>query len=406
MTNETRPPEGRLAEGKSVSAERAKHFANPIEEVANDVLNEQNAGRSRLDCERISSEPYWSVWNVLSWIAFRDVPRLCEIEDESSLTRVKLYGAKHYGPSLKQAEPESLLLGALKNDELRAIRSGAELQAIYWANKIKVDRNTWFRQKSVRRCWPGPGEWNGFQDEFWSLEQMILWIITRDPDDVDQASDDAGRIGGMYGGLAAGVRIQELLREQRQQVQDAAHDLRRRCLRGELKALSGQDPIPKGAWIDLKIDFEAAGVPVVRRVGQRTRDPTYHNIRFSRVEALREFKRTEINDDADVKGLSLRRQWRTRRADWFNRRQERIALEKRRWHFLTEIADEYARKPRSLAVDDQERERALDALRHSILAGEFVDDQGRSRVLNMHPSPHADFRLMRWGRVMLIYLIR
>jgi hypothetical protein len=186
----------RLAEGKPVSAERAKYFANPIEEVASDVLNEQKAERRRLDCERIWNEPYWSVWNVLSWIAFRDVPWLCEIEDEGSFAGVKSYGVKHYGPSMKQAAPESLLLAALKNDELRAIRRGAELQAIYWTDKIRVDRNTWFRQKSVRRCWPGPGEGNGFQDEFWSLGQIILWIVTRDPGEVDQASDDAAGLAG------------------------------------------------------------------------------------------------------------------------------------------------------------------------------------------------------------------
>ena len=36
-------------------------------------------------------------------------------------------------------------------------------------------------------------------------------------------------------------------------------------------------------------------------------------------------------------------------------------------------------------------------LRCSILTGEFVDKQGRSRVLNMHPSPLADFRFEPLG---------
>jgi hypothetical protein len=379
----------RLAEGKPVSAERAKYFANPVEEVANDVLNEQKAERRRVDCERIWNEPYWSVWNVLSWIAFRDVSRLCEIEDERSFTGVKLYGAKHYGPFLKHAAPESLLLAALKNDELRAIRSGAELQAINWADKIEVDRNTFFRQKSVRRCWPGTGEWNGFEDEFWSLGQMILWIVTRDPDEVDQDSDDSGRVGPRcgYGGFVAAVRLEELLREQREQVEDAANDLRRRCLRGELRASSGQDPIPATTWIDLTIGFED-GVPFLWRLSQRTRDPVYDNIRFSRAEALDVFGPTEKPDELD-----LRRQLRARQTNDFNRKQICVALGKRRWLRLTEIACEYARKPESLGeIDDARRELALDELRYSILTGEFVDKRGRSRVLNMHPSPVATFR--------------
>jgi hypothetical protein len=379
----------RLAEGKPVSAERAKYFANPIEEVANDVLNEQKAERRRLDCERIWNESYWSIWPVLSWIAFRDTARLCEIADEDSLRRARWYGEKNYGPALKEAASESLLLAALKNDELKAIRSGAELESIYWADKHGVDRDTCFRQKSVRRCWPGTGEWNGFQDEFWSLGQMLLWIVTRDPDEVDQASDDSGRVGPRsgYGGFAAAVRLEELLREHREQVEDAANGLRRRCLRGELKALSGRDPIPETAWIDLAIGFED-GVPFVRRLSQRTGDPAYDNIRFSRAEALDIFEPTEKPDELD-----LRRQLRARQTNDFNRKQICVVIGKRRWLRLTEIACEYARKPESLGeIDDARRKLALDELRYSILTGEFVDKRGRCRVLNTHPAPVATFR--------------
>jgi hypothetical protein len=51
---------------------------------------------------------------VLSWIAFRDVARLCEIEDENSLKRVSWYGVTFYGASLKEAKPELTLLAALR----------------------------------------------------------------------------------------------------------------------------------------------------------------------------------------------------------------------------------------------------------------------------------------------------
>jgi hypothetical protein len=223
----------RLADGESISV---------VEKVANDILNERQEERRGVDCERIGSEPYWSVWNVFSWIAFRDVARLCEIEDENSLRRVSWYGATSYGASLKEARPELELLAALRRDDLKAIRNGAELPDIYWADKHKVDRDVRFRRMSVRRCWPGRGEWNGFQDEFWSLGQMILWIITRDPDEIDQTSDDAGRVDPRsgYGGFAAAVRLEELLREDREQVEDVVNDLRRRC-RGKTSFL-----LPRG----------------------------------------------------------------------------------------------------------------------------------------------------------------
>jgi hypothetical protein len=379
----------RLAEGQPVDARCAGYFKNPIEEVADEILNEQSAERRRLDCERIAAEPYWSVWHVFSWIAFRDVARLCEIVDERSLRGLSWYGVKHYGSILKEATPQKLLLSALKIADLKAVRNGAELAAIYWADRHSVDRNTWFRKRSVRRCWPGPGEWNGFQDEFWSLGQMMLWIITRDPDEVDQASDDAGGVGPRsgYGGFAAAVKLEELLRENREQVEEVAKDLRRRCQRCELKALSGQDVIPATAWIDLTIAFEADGVPIVRRLSQRTRDRAYDNIRFSRVETLDVFKPIEAQEE-----LNRRLQLRTRQANEFNRKQARIAFGKRRWLRLTEIANEYARKRGSLEIDERRREQALWALRCSILTKEFVDKQGRSRVLNMHPSSLAVLR--------------
>jgi hypothetical protein len=183
------------------------------------------------------------------------------------------------------------------------------------------------------------------------------------------------------------------LREHREQVEDAAHDLRQQCLRGKLKALSGQDAIPETAWIDLAIGFEADGVPFLRRLSQLARDPAYDNIRFSRAKALDVFKPNETPEELD-----LRRQLRARRTNEFNRKQICVALGRRRWLRLIEIASEYGRKPESLGeIDDARRTRALDELRHSIMTGEFVDKRGRSRVLNMHPSPVATFRFDRLG---------
>jgi hypothetical protein len=361
-----------------------------VEEVAGTILNEQKSDQRRARAADIWNKPVWSVWAVLSWIVFRDWKQICAVEHAAEFTAARRYDSLW-------TDAEVSLLSALQADHLQAVKDQKGLPATHWYGVLRIEPDTWFQQRSVRRCWPGPSEWNGFQDAFWSLGQMILWIVTRDPDDVDQASDDAGRVGSRsgYGGFAAAVRLEELLRGQRERVEDAANDLRRRCQRSELKALSGQDLIPATAWIDLKIEFETDGVPVARR--ERTRDPAYDNIRFSRVDALGVFKPAGTLGDmeeiaAHAERLNLRRQRQTQRANRFDRKQKSITLAKRGWFRLTEIADEYGRKPRSLAVDDKERERALEALRRSILTGEFVDDQNRSRVLNMHPSPVAHFR--------------
>lgn len=121
-----------------------------IQKVANEMigvaLKERQAECRRLECERLlTEEPYWSIWNVLSLIAFRDVTRLCEIHDENSFNRIKWYHDK----DLKEKKPESVLLSALKNDKLKAIRDEEELKAIYWAGKDHVDRDVRFARTSA-----------------------------------------------------------------------------------------------------------------------------------------------------------------------------------------------------------------------------------------------------------------
>jgi hypothetical protein len=145
-----------------------------VDEALNRILKEQTDERRRLDSKRIWSEPFWSVWHAISWIAFRDVERLCDINSEQALIPVGRY-ASNYGPSLKEAKPESLLLAALRNDHLRAIRNSAELPDLYWADvdRYKVDRDVSFRRTDVCRCWPGSGEGLARQPENASYEQAM-----------------------------------------------------------------------------------------------------------------------------------------------------------------------------------------------------------------------------------------
>jgi hypothetical protein len=318
----------------------------------------------RFESERVRAKPDWSVWNVLSWIAFRDLALLCEIQDEGELRRVVWYGH----PSLKAYAPESLLISALQRGQLRGIRDGEELKRHYWHGRWKVDRDIRFDRDSVLQIW---------RDDPWSLAQMMIWIITRDPQHVEDA-----RAYGPDRAWAA------LVTEQRPQIQvrSAAGELTQRCQQGAIQTFNGRSPIKSDVWKDLQIGF-IEGAPFVQRAGL---SDAYPNIGFSPADALHQFPPDKKPDDiqeivASDEGQTLRCQRRTRIADWFNRRQERTPLEKRVWLCLTEIANEYARKRGALTVDEKERELALEALRRSILTREFF-------VLDMHPSGLAEFR--------------
>jgi hypothetical protein len=98
-------------------------------------------------------------------------------------------------------------------------------------------------------------------------------------------------------------------------------------------------------------------------------------------------------DDDHVPFIELaeRRRHRSRFAVWFLRRQRLVALDCRRWFSVTELADQYAKEPDTLDVDEQRRAQFIDAVRRSILSGEFSDAQ-RSKVLNVHPSGLAEGR--------------
>jgi hypothetical protein len=86
-----------------------------------------------------------------------------------------------------------------------------------------------------------------------------------------------------------------------------------------------------------------------------------------------------------------RHEKRRRRTVWFNRRQCRISFERRQWLGITEMADEYAKEPGSLEVNAERRNRFINSVRRSILSGEFTHN-GRSQVLNVHPSGLAENR--------------
>jgi hypothetical protein len=357
---------GKFPESEALAKAAAEHYAQQLRMD----IEKSEAQVRRFDSERLRARPDWPVWNVLSWIAFRDLALLCEIKDEGELRRVTWYGHR----SLKTSAPEALLISALARGQLRGVRGGEKLKAYYWYGKWKVDRDIWFDRDIVLQIW---------RDDPWSLAQMMIWIITRDPQQVEDA-----RAYGPDGAWAA------LVIEQRpqNQVENAASELHQCCREGTIQTFDGRSPIKSEVWEDLQVGF-SEGAPFVRWRA-RLSEP-FPDIRFSPTDALRNFLPDDKPDEAQepaisAASLALPRQRRARIADWFNRRQERTALEKRVWFRLTEIADEFARKKGSFTVDDKERDLSLEALRRSIVAREFSDEHNQSRVLNMHPLGLAD----------------
>ena len=72
-----------------------------------------------------------------------------------------------------------------------------------------------------------------------------------------------------------------------------------------------------------------------------------------------------------------------------------MPLHLRSWFRVSEIADACARIPGSVDLDPAKRALTLELLRQAILAGEFDNARGRSKVANLHPSPAAELRFAR-----------
>ena len=94
-------------------------------------------------------EPFWTVWHVLSWIAFRDRDRLCRIEGRSDLNQVAWYQQE----GLKEQNPHEALHAALRNGSVNALGpDGIEIPSARWAFVEKIWKQACvFRRDDV--CW-------------------------------------------------------------------------------------------------------------------------------------------------------------------------------------------------------------------------------------------------------------
>ena len=100
------------------------------------------AERNRATAERVFQSSDWSLGNVLSWIAFREQALICRFDGfgdsgryVKSLNRLRLYGSRSFGreqrPMLVDT-PAQLVLAALQDGDLTAIRDGQEIVRFYW----------------------------------------------------------------------------------------------------------------------------------------------------------------------------------------------------------------------------------------------------------------------------------
>ena len=63
-------------------------------------------------------EPFWTVWHVLSWIAFRDKDRLCRLEGHGDLRQITLY-EQH---AMMEQDPHGILRAALRQELYESAR--------------------------------------------------------------------------------------------------------------------------------------------------------------------------------------------------------------------------------------------------------------------------------------------
>jgi hypothetical protein len=108
--------------------------------------------------------PDWSLGNILSWIAFRDRERICELRDRRDLLAHRRYSSMG-APSVKGADKaDRLLLYALKDGGVMAIKNGKRILGRCWFGKStsELSDDLRFQRIEALKRWP---EVNGAQKQ-------------------------------------------------------------------------------------------------------------------------------------------------------------------------------------------------------------------------------------------------
>jgi hypothetical protein len=160
-----------------------------------------------------------------------------------------------------------------------------------------------------------PEDWDGFQDSFWNLGQVILWVATRNPKFVDIASDASGALGkntvssDTYGRVAASEQIKSQLT--RQKLRDAVIQIKQHCVAGTLFSMTQSDILSSDKWRHLDIVAVDHVPTVVWRNYPNVAGAGAHatpDLRFRREEVLRCFplNPADFTEIPDAKPRQLR----------------------------------------------------------------------------------------------------
>jgi hypothetical protein len=93
----------------------------------------QTAAKTRT--ERGYQSQDWSLGNILSWIAFLDPASICQFKNRQRPSFYSLWSRNPKRRPMLVPRPDQILLDALQDGKLTAIRNGTEILSSYWFDK-------------------------------------------------------------------------------------------------------------------------------------------------------------------------------------------------------------------------------------------------------------------------------
>jgi hypothetical protein len=117
-----------------------------VEEVASTVLDEQKADQRRVWGMTEWDKPIWTVWNVLSWIVFRQAERICAVVHENEFN-----AESRHDNRWQSAKGE--LISELQIGRLVGVKGQHPLPPTHWYGVKRIDADTLFTRAEVIGLW-------------------------------------------------------------------------------------------------------------------------------------------------------------------------------------------------------------------------------------------------------------